>query len=150
MESSLKEAIQQAAQRLAQHQQQVDAKANLPIEPGDVVLTNIEWLVVREVDDITLLVPIDDHWMVGAADVKLEEPMVARCGHGLWVNSKSLTPSMRCRIIKEEDLSKVRKLLGELARGILSPSSPIDDDPNYWELCDKLDGLREEAETLLT
>jgi len=112
---------------------------------------SVEWLVVREMDGLYLLVPADDTPMVGTCDVRLpsarqpgQAEMIARCGLSTWAHPADLSRRgpVRFGAVDATDLGVVRVVLSRLARGVIpGGDGPDDDDPTYWHLCQELERL---------
>lgn len=106
----------------------VAAEAARPAAPGDLFLfpgpaaNDLRWLVSHANADLPALyaVPVDGHPLVGLCDVPLPvpgDPMVARCGHGLWIARDEFRPEARVGVVPEPGLDRVRAKLAEMAAG---------------------------------
>jgi len=104
-----------------------------PPAPGDLYFVGrTRWLVVREhPDDPTalLVVPVDDHPLLGTCDVPIEAPDAARCGCGSWAHAAVF----RDRVDHQPDAVRpVREVMARLARGqATGRPGDADEDPEY-------------------
>lgn len=90
-------------------------------EPG------IEWVVtdVEASASEAFVVPADSLSWIGSADVAVREtsslgPLVLRCGYGVWLSRRVLTPEQRTGTLSEADL---KRACASLRRSSTEPSS---------------------------
>lgn len=92
----------------------------------------IEWLVVRfDVDDPTtiLVAPADDLPLAGRCDVGLwpeflDRPLTVRASESAWLPASICAERLRVGTVPEEAVSRVRRVIAGLARGII-PDDPV-------------------------
>jgi hypothetical protein len=130
----------------------VGTKLLIPSVANEKENITIAWVVVRKLDEELsdsqqqlLLVPIDTCFFVGAGDVKLNEPWVARCGEGIWVSQTTVETFTWIDKIPLDELMVIRKRIGELARGQFVQDGD-DDDPNYQDHMSSIKRIRAELE----
>jgi hypothetical protein len=114
---------------------------DLYVFPLDVDIA-VEWLVVREHPDnhgLLFLVPVDDFPPAGVPDVtlpqnRLDRPLTARCGEGLWAEADLLDADERVDAVPPDVLGLVRSGVARLARGELTGTDEqrsVEADPAY-------------------
>lgn len=99
----------------------------------------VEWVLLeRDPADPgrALVVPIDDHPLVGSRDVAVATGGAAifRCGLGTWLDARALDPERRVGVVEDGILEHARHRLSEAIAGTLRPTMSereVDAGPEY-------------------
>lgn len=150
----LRQAIVKASARLEADAQEPARRSGGPA-PGDLFVFDtpveaaIEWLVVRfHIDGqaTVLVAPADDLPLAGRCDIGLwpeylDRPLTVRCSESAWLPASMCADHLRVGTVPDEPVKEVRRVIAELARGMI-PDDPagvsVDADPEHMAWLDQV------------
>lgn len=141
----IRKATVEACKKLEANRKILESQKDRGLESGDVYLfenatDGFTWMIVREhLDDpdLFLVVPVDDHPLVGLPDVAFAGgPDVARCGYSTHIHKDQFRSDLRVKILEKVYVERVRKTLHTMIVGQMDGTQSqweANANPDYWE-----------------